>query len=475
MSADVPVATNRNGQFPADEKTVAYLKQSLRGDLVTPEDPAYEHARKVWNGLIDKRPGLIVRPKGVADVVTAVNFARDHDLRVSVRGGGHNVAGNAVSEGGLVIDLSRMRSVRVDPGKRSVRVEGGATLGDIDHETHAFGLGVPIGLVSATGIGGFALHGGYGWLSRKHGLAVDNILAADIVTADGRLRKASIGENEDLFWAIRGGGGNFGVVTSFEFRCHPVGPEVWFAAPFYPLEKGETGLRFFRDFMDRAPDELSALAVLWNAPDETSFPEQARGAPVLILAACYSGPVEEGERVTRRLREIGTPVADLSGPMRFLDVQRFFDADYPEGRFYYWKSQYVPEMDDDVIRLAVRQGAERPSPITSIDIWPLGGAAGRIDPGATAFSSRKAAFLYNIESNWDDPGKTNANVSWTRKAFEEMKRLTKGNTYLNFPGFAEEGEDLVKDAYGGNYGRLRTVKAKYDPGNLFHGNFNIRP
>jgi FAD/FMN-containing dehydrogenase len=475
MAHQIQVATNQNGCFTPDDREIVPLKNSLRGELITPEDSSYEQARKVWNGLIDKSPGIIVRCEGAADVITAVNFARDHDLRVAVRGGGHNVAGNAVSEGGMVIDLSRMRSVRVDPVKRSVRVEGGATLGDIDHETHAFGLGVPIGLVSATGIGGFALHGGYGWLSRKHGLALDNILAADIVTADGKLRKASTGENEDLFWAIRGGGGNFGVVTSFEFRCHPVEPEVWFAAPFYPLGKAESGLRFFRDFMKKAPDELSALAVLWNAPEEPSFPEQARGAPVLILAACYSGPVEEGERVTRQLREFDTPVADLSGPMRFLDVQRFFDADYPEGRYYYWKSQYVREMNDDVIRVAVRQGVERPSPITSIDIWPLGGAAGRIDPGATAFSSRKEAFLYNIESNWDDQRKTETNIAWTRKAHEEMKRLTKGSTYLNFPGFAEEGEDLVKGAYGDNYGRLQAVKGRYDPGNLFHGNFNVRP
>jgi FAD/FMN-containing dehydrogenase len=475
VSANFQVATNQNKVFTPDDKMTAYLKTSLRGDLLTPEDPAYEEARKVWNGLIDRRPGLIVRCMGVADVITTVHFARDNDLQIAVRGGGHNVAGYAISEGGLVIDLSGMRSVVVDPVRHTVRVEGGATLGDIDHETHAFGLAVPIGVVSATGIGGLALHGGYGWLTRKHGLALDNILAADIVTADGRLVKASAGENEDLFWAIRGGGGNFGVVTSLEFRCHPVGPQVWFVAPFYPIGKAETGLAFFRDFMKQAPDELSALAVLWNAPDEHSFPEQARGAPVLILAACYSGSIEEGKRITRPLQEFDTPIADLSRSMRYLDVQRFFDADYPDGRFYYWKSQYVPELNDDIIRLIARQGVERPSPITSIDIWPLGGAAGRVDPGATAFSSRSATFLYNIESNWDDPGATDTNIAWTRKAFEEMKRLTKGGTYLNFPGFVEEGEDLVKGAYGGNYSRLRTVKTKYDQGNLFRGNFNIRP
>jgi FAD/FMN-containing dehydrogenase len=416
----------------------------------------------------------IVRCAGVADVITTVNFARDNDIQIAVREDGHNVAGYAVSEGGLVIDLSRMRSVQVDPDRRTARVEGGATLGDIDHETQVFSLAVPIGLVSATGIGGFALHGGYGWLSQKHGLAADNILAVDIVTADGRLCKAGAGENEDIFWAIRGGGGNFGVVTTFEFHCHPVGPQVWFAAPFYPLEKAGAGLAFFRDFMKDAPEELSALAVLWNAPDEPSFPRHAGGGPVLIFAAHYDGPVAAGERATRSLRVFDTPIADLSGSMRFLDVQRFFDADYPNGRFYYWKSQYVPEMRDDVIRLAVRQGAERPSPITSIDIWPLGGAAARVDQGATAFASRRATFLYNIESNWDHPRATDTNIAWTRKAFEEMNRLMKGGTYLNFPGFAEEGEDPVKGAYGGNYGRLRAIKAKYDPGNLFRGNFNIK-
>jgi FAD/FMN-containing dehydrogenase len=475
MPAYASITTNRGDQFPVNEGEINNLKGALRGDLVAPEDPDYEEARRVWNGLIDKRPGLIVRCEGVADVITTVNFARDNDLQITVRGGGHNVAGTAVSEGGMVIDLSRMRSVRVDPERRIAHVEGGATLGDIDHETQVFSLAVPIGVVSATGIGGFALHGGYGWLLRKFGLAVDNILAADVVTADGRLCKASAGENEDLFWAIRGGGGNFGVVTSFEFRCHPVGPQVWFTAPFYPLGKAEEGLRFFRDFMAGAPGELSAIAVLWSAPDDPHFPEQARGAPVLILAGCYCGPVEEGERVTRPLREFDTPVADLSGPMRFLDVQRFFDPDYPDGRLYYWKSQYVPEMNDAVIRLAVRHASGRPSRLSSIDIWALGGAVARTEPGATAVAWRNAPFLYTIESNWDEPRETETNLAWARKCFDEMKRLTRGGTYLNFPGFAEEGEDLVKSTYGANYGRLRTVKARHDPGNLFRGNFNIKP
>jgi FAD/FMN-containing dehydrogenase len=473
MQAHAEIATNRGGRFTVEETELVRLKDRLRGELIVPGNPGYEEARKVWNGLIDKRPGLIVRCSGVADVVAAVRFAGEHDLVVAVRGGGHNVAGNAVSEGGIVIDLSRMRSVRVDPDRRTARVEGGATLGDIDHETQAFGLAVPVGLVSATGIGGFALHGGYGWLLRKFGMAADNLLAADVVTADGRLRKASAGENEDLFWAVRGGGGNFGVVTSFEFRCHPVGPEVWFAAPFYPLDKAEAGLAFFREFLRSAPDELGAIAVLWSAPSDPAFPEAARGAPVLILAACHCGSVEDGERVTRPLREFDVPIADLSGRMRFLDVQRFFDHDYPPGRLYYWKSQYLPDLTDEAIRIAVRHGKERPSPLSSIDIWALGGAAGRVAPGTTAIASRSAAFLYTIESNWDDPGATQANIGWTRKSFGEMNMLSKGVTYLNFPGFAEEGEDLVKGAYGSNYRRLQALKAKYDPGNLFHGNFNI--
>ncbi len=475
MPAHAHVATNNGNRFEIGDAEIGYLRDRLRGEIITPRSRDFEEARRVWNGLIEKRPGLIVRCAGVADVIASVTFAREHDLRIAVRGGGHNVAGYAVSEEGMVVDLSRMRSVRVDPGRRTVRVEGGATLGDIDHETRPFDLAVPVGVVSATGIGGLALHGGYGWLTRKHGLALDNIVGADVVTADGRLVHAGDGENEDLFWAIRGGGGNFGVVTSIEFRCHPVGPEVWFAAPFYPVGKAEAGLSFFRNFMREAPDDLSGLAVLWNAPDEPSFPEQARGAPVLIFLVCHVGSVEEGERVTRPLREFDTPIADLSGAMRYRDVQRFFDADYPDGRFYYWKSLYVPEMNDDVIRLMACHGLERPSPITSIDIWPLGGAAGRVDPGATAFSMRSAAFLYNIESNWDDPKETDTNIAWTRRAFSEMKRLTKGGTYLNFPGFVEEGDDLVKGAYGANHDRLRAVKATYDPGNLFRGNFNIRP
>jgi FAD/FMN-containing dehydrogenase len=475
MPAQARVATNQGGHFAVEEGELTYLHDALRGDLITPEDPRYEEARKVWNGLIDRRPGLIVRCAGVADVITAVTFAREHDLFVAARGGGHNVAGHAVPDGGLMIDLSRMWGVRVDPGRRTVRVEGGATLGDIDHETQTFGLAVPIGAVSATGIAGLTLHGGYGWLSRRFGLSVDNLLAADLVLADGRFVTASAEEHEDLFWAIRGGGGNFGVVTSFVFRCHPVGPQVWLAAPFHPLEKAEAGLRLFRDFMKEAPEELTAIAVLWNAPTETHFPEKARGAPVLIFLACHSGSVEEGERITRPLREFDAPVADLSGSMRFLDVQRLLDADYPDGRLYYWKSQYVPEMSDEVIRLMVRHAAERPSPLSSIDIWGLGGAVARADAGATPLGWRNAPFMYTIEANWDDPGATETNIAWARKAFEEMRRLTKGGAYLNFPGFAEEGEELVKQAYGGNYGRLKAIKARYDPGNLFHGNFNIRP
>lgn len=471
----VNVKTSKGGKRSIDMTEIEAFKNSLRGDLLHPNDNGFEEARKVWNGMIAKKPALIVRCKGAADVISAVNFARDSHLLFSVRGGGHNVAGSALCDGGMVIDLSRMRSVRVDPEHRTARAEGGATLGDLDHETQAFGLAAPVGVVSATGIAGLTLHGGVGWLSRKYGMTVDNLRSVDIVTAEGRLIKANKDENSDLFWAIRGGGGNFGVVTSFEFGIHPVGPMVWLAAPMYAAEKGEDGLRFFRDFMAVAPDELGAIAVFWNAPKEPPIPEKARGAPVIIFLACYTGPFEHGEEVIRPLREFDTPVADLSGPMRFLEVQKFLDADYPNGMFYYWKSLYLESLSDEVIHAIVGHAGERPSPITSLDVWGLGGAMCRIGPGETPLARRQVPFLLGIESNWEKSEESQENIAWTRKVFKDIERYTRSGIYLNFPGFNEEGEDLLKGAYGSNYERLQAIKAKYDPDNLFQGNLNIRP
>lgn len=468
------VQTRTESQAVLEPDVVAALRQSLRGELVTAEDPAYDAARRVWNGLIDKRPAMIARCLGVADVVTAVNFARDHDVLLSVRAGGHNVAGKAVCDGGLVVDLSPMRAVRIDPTSRIVHVQGGATLGDLDHETQAFGLAVPLGLVRATGIAGLTLHGGMGWLTRRYGLTLDSLTAADVVTADGRLVKANEMDRPDLFWAIRGGGGNFGVVTTFEFRPYMIGPDVWFVAPMYPMSEARPVLQFVRDFMLRAPEELTVVVSLWTAPDEPFVPQEHRRSPVVMVLGCYSGPFARGEEFIRPLRTIAEPVADLSGPRRFVDVQKFFDADYPNGRLYYWKSMHLTSLDDDVVDALVGHAGRRPSPLTSIDIWFIDGVMNRVTSNRTAYARRDARYLCAVESNWTDPEQSNTNIAWTREVFEDMQRFALGS-YLNFPGFVEEPERLLEGAYGPNYGRLKTVKTKYDPDNLFRGVLNIPP
>lgn len=458
-----------------DERTIDSLRSRLRGPLLRQGDTGYDDRRRIWNGMIDRRPGLIACCTGVADVIACVQFARDHSLRLAVRGGGHNVAGLAVCDEGLVIDLSAMRGVRVDPGRRIATVQGGATLGDVDHETQAFGLAVPFGVVSATGVAGLTLHGGFGWLSRRHGLTIDNLLAVDVVTADGRLRRASADSEPDLFWALRGGGGNFGVATAFDFQLHPIGPDVWQLLTIYPAEGADRVLRFFSEHMANAPDELSAIAILWSAPELPEVPQESWGEPVVVVIGCYTGPLEQGEDVLEPFRSLANPIADLSNIVPFLDVQKSLDPDYPNGRLYYWKSLYLDRFDAEAIRVVTRYAAERPSPLTSVDIWALGGAPGRVDAGATAFGRRNAPFLLGIESNWDDPDDSKANVDWSRRLYADMQRFSKGGSYLNFPGFAEEGENMIRASYAGNYERLGALKAAYDPENIFSGNLNIVP
>lgn len=457
-----------------DDDAVARLRQSFRGELIRPVDASYEEVRRVWNGMIDKHPALIARCTGAADVIAAVNFAREHNVRLSIRGGGHNVAGHALCDDGLVVDLTSMRGVRVDPVNRIVQAQGGATLGDIDHETQAFGLAVPVGLVTATGIAGLTLHGGMGWLTRKYGLTLDNLVAADVVTADGQLLRAGDTDHPDLFWAIRGGGGNFGVVTSFEFRAHPVGPDVWFLATIYPISQAKQVLRFMYDFLLDAPEELGILVTLWTAPEGEPVPPEHRGEPVIIVLGCYFGPFEQGEAVIKPLREIAEPIADMSGPRRYLDAQKFFDADYPNGMLYYWKSAYLKHLDDEVMDAVIRHARTRPSPLTSLDLWFLSGAMNRVPSDKTAYARREVLYALAIESNWTDPDQSDANIAWTREAFDDMQRFTRG-AYLNFPGFVEDRDELLRGAYGDNLERLREIKARYDPDNLFHGTLNIAP
>ncbi len=462
-------------ETPLDPEALQAFIEGVRGVVLTSGDPGYDDARGIWNGLIDRRPALIVQCTGAADVVDAVNFAREQGLLLSVKGGGHNVAGNAVNDGGLVIDLSQMRGVHVEPSTQTVRAQGGALWGDCDREAQLFGLAVPGGVVSTTGIAGLTLHGGVGHLRRKHGLSIDSLLSVDIVTADGRLRRASATENEDLFWAVRGAGSNFGVVTSFEFRAHPVGPMVMVGAVFYPQEAARDVLPAWRDYMASAPEELSSLAFFWNVPPGEPFPSEHHGKPVLILAGVYSGSVEDGEPVVQPLRELAQPLIDLSGPWPWLGLQSGFDALFPPGDLRYWKSRAFAALPEEAIEEIAEWAARRPTPLTDITIWHHGGAMSRVDERATAYAGRDAPFLVTGEVSWTDPAQSDEAIKWGRDFWAAMGRHSTGGLYLNFPGLGEEKEELVKAGYGANYERLAVLKAKYDPDNLFRMNLNITP
>lgn len=465
---------------PAAE--VEALADQLAGALIAPADPGYDEARAVWNGMIDKRPGLIARCTGAADVTAAVDFARRHRLLVSVRGGGHNVSGNAVGDGGLVVDLSPIKGVRVDPVAGTARAGAGVTIGELDHETQAFGLAVPMGLVSRTGIAGLTLGGGIGWLRRRYGLSSDNLLAADVVLADGRLVRAGRGDPErapgdpELLWALRGGGGNFGAVTSFEFRAHPVGPQVYFAAVMHQGATAPEALRFFRQWQATVPDSVSAFAVLWHAPRIPEIPARHHGRPIVLFAAVHCGTAEEGRRELRGLREYGSPIADFSGARPYQEVQQFFDEDFPPRTMrYYWKSRYLRELPDQAADLLVRLNEASPSPHSTLDVWQLGGAMGRVAADATAFGGRSAPYLLGIEANWEDPGADAACIAWAREVFEAVEPFAAPGQYANFPGFYEDNEALVNDVFGANMARLAALKRRYDPDNLFRLNHNIVP
>lgn len=458
-----------------DAQAVAGFSEQVRGPVLTPGAAGYDEARSIWNGLIDRRPALIVQCSGAADVVDAVNFAREQGLVLSIKARGHNVAGNAVNDGGLVIDLSQMRGVHVDPATQTVRVQGGATWGDCDRETQLFGLAVPGGVVSTTGVAGLTLRGGVGHLRRKYGLSIDSLHSVDIVTADGQLRRASATENEELFSAVRGAGSNFGVVTSFEFQAYPVGPTVMVGAIFYPLEDAPTILPAWRDFMAQAPEELSSLAICWSIPPHEPFPPEVHGTPIIAVAAAYCGPVEEGEGVVQPLRELGQPVFDASGPWPWLGLQSGFDAIFPKGELRYWNSRALAELSEEAIGEIVELAGRRPSPLTDIVIWHHGGAMSRVAETETAYGGRDAQFLVTAEANWTDPAQNDDAIAWARGVWDAMERHSTGGVYLNFPGFGEEQEALARAGYGSNYERLARLKAEYDPENLFRMNINIPP
>jgi FAD/FMN-containing dehydrogenase len=452
----------------ADQSAVEKFKASLCGELLRPGEAGYDEARKIWNAMIDKRPALIARCAGVADVMNCVNFARTNDLLLAVRGGGHNVAGNAVCDGGLTIDLSRMKSVRVDPARRTARAEPGLTWREFDRETQAFGLATTGGQISATGIAGLTLGGGWGYLARRYGLSCDNFLSADLITANGQFLTASVAENPELFWALRGGGGNFGVVTSFEYRLHPVG-QVLAGIVAYPFQKAKEVLKLFRDFTSAAPDEMASGIVLITMPD---------GTAVVGIVACYSGPLAEGERLLKPLRVFGPPLMDQIGPMPYTAAQQLIDAFYPSGLQYYWKSSFLKEVSNDVIDIMVAYCAKRPSPMChGLIEHQLGGAVRRADREATAFAHRDVEHIFSAFGVCADPAEGAKCARWAREFWEAMQPCSTGGVYVNYLGReADEGPERIKAAYGAEkYARLVALKNKYDPTNLFRLNQNIKP
>jgi FAD/FMN-containing dehydrogenase len=459
-----------------DSAALASLREDIRGTVIAAGDEGYDLARQVRNGMIDKRPAVVVRPANAGDVMTAVRFAGDNDMTVAVRGGGHSVPGYGTNDDGVVVDLSSMRDVRVDPLTHTARVAGGATWGDLNAATYPFGLATTGGIISTTGVGGLTLGGGIGYLARGLGLALDNLLSADVVAGDGSFHVASDKDDADLFWAIRGGGGNFGVVTSFEFRCYPVGPTVFLGAPMYPMESAGAVLRAWRDFMATAPEELSSNAILWSVPAVPVFPAELHGRPIVILATMYPGDLAEGERLIQPLRQLATPLLDLSGPIPYTQAQAAFDPFFPYGtRRNYWKGIDLLHLGDDVIDRLLEAAASRPTPASLLPIWHFGGAMSRVEPTATAFWRRHVPFMASFDGVWDDPADDEKGIAWARTSWAAMQAYSDGGQYVNFPGFGEEGEAQVRSAYGGNYERLVAVKTTYDPTNLFSVNVNIKP
>ena len=454
-------------------ETIAALKGKLRGLVALPGEEGYDAARTIWNAMIDRRPAVVIRCLGAADVIEAVRLARDEDLLVAVRAGGHNISGNAVCDGGLLIDLSQMKSVRVDPTARTARVEPGATLADFDREAQAFGLATPLGINSTTGVAGLTLGGGFGWTTRKFGLTIDNLVSADVVTSDGAFLRASATENPDLYWGLRGGGGNFGVVTSFEFKLHPFGPQVWSGLVVHPFEEAPGLLREYRRLAHEAPDELTTWAVMRKAPPLPFLPAEWHSKEVLIFAACYAGDMAEGEKATQALSALGKPIANVLSPHPYVGWQTAFDPLLTPGARNYWKSHDFADLPDGAIDVIVRAVHDLPSPECEVFIAHVGGAMARVAADATAWPNRKAHFVMNAHSRWRDKAGDSAGVGWARALHEAAAPFASGSVYVNFMPEDESGR--VESAYGANYRRLAEIKRRYDPDNRFRMNQNIPP
>lgn len=465
--------TKLRAEVTLDEAAVRELQDGFRGQLVRPGDPSYDERRRIWNGSIDRFPALIARCAGVRDVISAVRFAGRTGLVVAVRGGGHSFPGLSTNDGGVVIDLSLMKGIRVDPDARRVRVQAGVLLGELDRETQAFGLAVPAGIVSHTGVAGLTLGGGIGFIMRKYGLTIDNLVSVDVITADGQLVKASEDENADLFWGVRGGGGNFGIVSEFEFRLSPLGPQVVAGPVFWPMEEARSVLRFYREWIADAPDELMTIVVQRKAPALPTVPAELVGKRVLGVVCCYAGAVEDGERVVRPLKEFGSPVLDLCAPKPYVVHQSMFDPSFRPGCWYYVRSCDVAELNDDILDVVAEYGQQIASPLTSIALWQMGGAVSRVGPDETAFNGRNVGYTFNINGNTESAVGFDEERAWAR-AYWSALSPHHTSVYVNF--LMEEGEERIRQAYGaGKYDRLKALKRKYDPRNFFRLNQNISP
>ncbi|MET9022340.1 FAD-binding oxidoreductase [Actinopolymorpha sp. NPDC004070] len=455
-----------------DKPTVDDLRDRVHGRVVTPDDAEYEQARRVYNAMIDRRPRVVVQATNAGDVRATVDFARDSDVDLAVRGGGHSVPGYGTCDDGVVLDLSGMRGVRVDPRTATARAEGGATWGDFDSATHAFGLAAPGGIISTTGIGGLTLGGGIGHLDRSLGLSCDNLRSADVVTADGRFLLASPDDNADLFWALRGGGGNFGVVTSMEFGLHPV-CDVYGGLVFFDLRHAADVLRFYRDFIETADERLSLFPAFQIAPPLPFIPVERHGEPLVGVVTCWSGPMEEGERAVAPIRDLAPPVAEHLGPMPYPALNSMFDALVPPGMQHYWKTAFARELTDEAIAAHCDFGPRLPALNSTVHIYPVNGAAQRVDAGATAFANRDMTFATVVAGIWPDPGDNEANIGWVRDYYHAVAPYSADTGYVNF--MSEDDQPKTPTNYGENYDRLVAVKQAYDPGNLFHLNQNIVP
>jgi len=456
-----------------DENVMSDFKVQIRGDVVLPADPSYDEVRQIWNAMIDRRPGMIVRCAGVSDVMQSVTLASEHNLLLAVRGGGHNIAGNAVCDDGLMIDLSQMKSVRIDPDKRRAYVEPGACLGDFDHEAQAFGLVTPLGINSTTGVAGLTLGGGFGWLSRKYGLTIDNLVSVDMVNAEGRLVHASTTENPDLFWGLRGGGGNFGIVTLFEFALHPVGPEILAGLIVFPANQGRQVLNKYRDYVSTLPEEMNIWVVLRKAPPLPFLPEEVHGQEVVVLAIFYAGEEQQGQALIEPLRGFGTPHGEHIGVMPYTAWQQAFDPLLTPGARNYWKSHNFSTLKDEALATIIDYAGNLPSDQTEIFIGLLGGKTSRIAADSTAYAQRDAQYVLNVHTRWDAAADDQRCIAWAREFFKASAPFATGGVYINF--LTEEEGDRVAAAYGAGYQRLIQLKEKYDPGNLFRLNQNIKP